>query len=197
MSGTSLFKLSEQCKSILGKGSYQELIEAVKQAYSSVVKLQFYENKQDGIAEVDGQFIFTFGKETALTPVLDVLTDKYYITIPSSYLRLPHEMGINQVSFIQGKPFARIGTGSIGMWSNLKAFALGGLQVYAVEGFRMYFPKMTAENKGDILLKMVIALDTSDADAELNISPDMADQIVNMVAQKYSPKEKEISDKLI
>ncbi len=194
----SLFEISEKCKYQLGgEGDFQALISSVIDSYSSIVKLSFYENKNDGVSEVDGEFIFTFGKTTSLTPMLDLQTDEYYIVIPSSYLRLPHEYGINSVAYMQGQSsqFIRVSTGNAGMWSNIKAGILGGRQTYYVEGSRMYFPKMENSQVAGILLKLAVALDTTDIDAPLNISRDVVDQIVNAVVSKFKippPDSKEL-----
>lgn len=184
---TSIFMLAEKAKDILGKGDIQALASACIDAYAVVVKQGWYENKQDGTSEVDGAFVYTFKN---VAPILDLDLDKYYAVIPSSYVRLPHEMGINYVSLManQNKPFMRLNSGSIGMWSNLKSNVLGGHQTYYVEGIRMYFPKMTNVSNGNILLKLSIALDNVDVDETLNIPPDMASMIVDMVVAKYQPK---------
>jgi hypothetical protein len=187
---TSIYEIAEKCKYQLGGGNYQALTSFVIDAYATVVKQSFYENKQDGISEVDGEFIYTFGKTTPLVPTLDLQTDQYYILIPSSYLRLPHEYGINSVSFMKGasSQFVRVSTGSYGMWENIKAGILGGRQTYYVEASRMYFPKMKTSDVGNILLKIAIGLDNVDIDEPLNISRDLVDQIVNIVVVKFAPK---------
>lgn len=187
---TSLYEIAEKCKYQLGSGDFQALISTVIDVYASVVKLAWYENKQDGVSEVDGEFVYTFGKLTQLTPILDLQTDEYYILIPSSYLRLPCEYGINSVAFMKGQSaqFIRISSGNSGMWANIKAGVLGGRQTYYVEGSRMYFPKMKSNEVGDILLKLSVALDTTDVDEPLNISRNTVDQIVNMVVAKFAPK---------
>lgn len=189
MAGTSIYKISEQVKLILGDIDIQAITSFVIDAYSSSVKREFYENKNDGVSEIDGTFLFSFGKETSLTPILELSTDMYFIMIPSSYLRLPHEMGINMVSFAKGqtKEFIRVNSGSVSMWSNLKANLLGGSQTYFVEGARMYFPKMTNTTNGNLLLKLAIALDDVDVDEELSIPRSVVDNIVSMVVMKFRP----------
>jgi len=184
---TSIFMLAEKARDILGKGDIQAIISACVDSYAVVVKQSWYENKQDGINEVDGVFQYTFKN---IVPEVDLDTDFYYIVIPSSYVRLPHEAGINAVSFMkqQDKPFVRINSGSVGIWANLKANIMGGAQTYYVEGIRMYFPKMTSVSNGNILLKLAIALDAVDVEEVLNIPPDMASAIVDMVVAKYQPK---------
>lgn len=192
---TSLYKIAEKCILIVPKVPIQALLSSVVDVYASMAKKEWYENKADGVSEVDGTFIYTFGKSSPLVPEVDTDTDLYYITIPSSYLRLPHEMGINSVSFMkeQNYPFVRIT--STGLWNNLKSNVFK--QTYMVEGNRLYFPKMTSVNKGNILLKMAIALDTADVDQQLNIPPNMVDEIVNIVVAKYQPKEPKTPENLM
>lgn len=192
---TTLYKIAEKCLLIVPKVPIQALLSSVVDVYASAAKREWYENKNDGIAEVDGTFLYTFGKSTPLVPDIDLSTDQYYIVIPSAYLRLPHEMGINSVSFMkeQNYPFVRIT--STGLWNNLKANVFK--QTYMVEGNKIYFPKMTSVNKGNILLKMAIALDTADVDQQLNIPPNMVDEIVNVVVAKYQPKEPKTPENLM
>lgn len=190
---TSLLKIAEQCKFLLGAGEIQPLIASVIDCYSSQVKKEVYENKAEDFGEIDGTFIYTYGKDNSLTPILDLATDMYYIVIPSSYVRLPGEYGINSVSFIKGqtKPFIRVGASSVGMWSNLLASVLGGHQTYFAENTRMYFPKMTNMTNRNIMLKLTVALDNVDVDEPLNIPRSTIDAIVNMVVQKFAPRKPE------
>ena len=184
----SIYSIAEKCKYIAGKGNLQAISSMVIDAYATVVRNSWFENKAVDLNEVDGVFIYTFKN---LVPQLDSDLNYYYIEKPSSAIRLPNELGINQVSFMQGQtsPFARINAGSLGLWSNLKSYALGGLQTYYEEGTRMYFPKMNQSTNGNILLKMAIALDTVDVEEELLIPPDVVDSIVSLVVEKLNPKE--------
>ena len=195
---TSLYKIAEQCRSILGKGSMQELVEYVKQGYGIVAKQQWFEGKQDGTSEINGSFIYSFGRSTPLTPVLDSSTNEYYIVLPSTYLELPHQFGVQQVSFMKGqdKPFVNIGNGGVGLYANLKAFAMGGNELYYIENTKIYFPKMTANNAGDILLKLAVALDEVDVDDNINIAPNIVRMIVDVVVQQLAPKEKVMPENL-
>ncbi len=190
MSGTSVYKIAEQCQYILGAGDTQALTAYVIDAYSTVAKSEWYENRADSCYSVDGAFLYSFGKTTPLTPAIDLSTDQYYIVLPSSFLRLPHEMGVNSVSFLLGQnfQFVPIGAGSLDMWANLKSYIFGGRQPYFVEGNRIYFPKMTNTTNGDILLKLAIALDNVDVDEELDIPRSVVDKIVSMVVAKFQVK---------
>jgi len=186
----TILNIAEQVRSILGRGNLQELIQACKNAYASSVKALWFEGRADGVSEIGGSFIYTFND---VKTAFDENTNQFYITIPSSYIELPHDIGINQVSFknSQDKPFIRFAPASFGLFSGLKSFAMGGNQPFSVEGNRMYFPKMKEEEAivnnepVGILLKLTVALDTIEADEPLNISPLVQDSIVSSVLQKY------------
>jgi hypothetical protein len=196
---TSIYKIAEQCKIILGsRGDMQSIIASCIDVYATQVKASWYENKAADCSEINGTFITTFGKTESLVPTLDVSTDMYYILIPSSYISLPNEMGINMVSYMKGQTneFVRIGAGSLSMWNRLKASELGGRQTYYVEGVKMYFPKMKSVNVADILLKMTVALDVEDVEEDLNIPPNIVDMIVNGVVAKFMPKQEVIPETL-
>lgn len=184
---TSIYKIAEMCAILLGRESnVQALTSFVIDAYSSAVKKEYYENRADGCAEIDGAFIFTFGKKTPLIPALDTITDEYYIDMPSSVLRLPNDMGISWVSFMKDRQdFIRVN----GLWNpTLKANAGWNRQTYRTEESRMYFPKMNSNGVGNILLKLAVALDTTDIDEEINIPRSMIDGIVASVVAQFAPK---------
>ena len=184
---SSLYILAEKAKDILGFGDIQALVSSAIDCYATVVKKEWYEGKQDGTSEISGAFVYTF---KGLTPVKDTDVNMYYINVPSSYINLPHEMGINSVSSMlyQDSPFTRIGSGSNGMWKNLKSSGFGGSQPYYTESSRIYFPKMTSLNAGDILLKLALSLQTVDPEEELNIAPNIGSMIVDMLVAKYKDK---------
>ncbi len=186
---TSLFKLSEQVKARIGKGEDQEIIEAVRQSFSTSVKLMWYEGKKNEMAEFDGAFVYTFkGTGSGIVPVLDTDTNQYYIDMPSNYLALPHEVGV-QVSYMlsQDDPFVRIPSGSLGIYSGSKV-AEADDKWYIIEGKKMYFPRMKINEVGGILLKLPVGIDTIDDDDDLNIPLNIQDQIVEMAVQKFMPK---------
>jgi len=97
--GVSLYRVAEQCRMVLEKRvPLQALIPAVVDAYGIIAKKQWYENSAQDTQEIDGSFISTFN---SLTPVLDTDRDLYYLTLPSTYLILPHEIGVVWVSLMQ------------------------------------------------------------------------------------------------
>lgn len=197
----SLYKIAEQVQAITGKGNLQAIIESVKNVYASQCKLSWFENKAEGINEVNGIFVYTFKN---ISPELDCDLNLFYIDVPSSYLNLPNEMGVNQVSFMKGqnRAFVRVGSSSWGMWTNLKSGLLGNNQIYFMEqaisepNSKIYFPNMDENNKGNILLKLTVAVDTTDVEAEINIPPNIVDNIVNAIIVKYASKVDPVPDNL-
>lgn len=186
----SLYSIAEQCRLVLGKRvSIQALMPAVKNAYAQVAKKQWYENTVQDSTELNGSFIYTFN---SINPILDCDRDMYYIVIPSSYLELPHQIGINWVSFMKDKlSFAMVS--NWGIFSGLRSAVMGGREVYEVEGNRMWFPKMTSANTGPILLRLAIALDAVEAEEELNIAPNIVKDIIDMVVAPYMQKQDPIT----
>ncbi len=180
----SLYKISEQCIRLLGKGEPQEIIELVKEAYAYVAKINFFENKAADDGSVDGAFVYTFKDQM---PVFDDSLDLWYIPFPSTYLALPHSFGIKQVSKMKGqnKPFVILKNGTNGILFGLKANVMGGNDTCYPENSRLYLP---TSKDCPILLKLAIALDQIDVYEDLNIAPNIASAIIDLVVAKYAPK---------
>jgi hypothetical protein len=188
---TSLYKIAEQISFELGGGhDLQAIIAFVIDSYSSLVRLEFFQNKQDGTNEVQGQYIYLFGKSTPLTPIKDTVTDEYYIELPSSTLSLPHEMGIVRVSDLKcDDEFIRVNR----LWNkHLKANQGWGKQVYIPEETRICFPKMKDSNTCDIKLALAVALDNVDVDQELNIPRSIIEGITLSVASRFKPQPTQV-----
>lgn len=186
---TSIYAISEQCRLVLEKRvSIQALIPAVKNSYAQVAKKYWYEGTQADDQNLDGSFLYTFN---SIAPILDCDRDMYYIVMPSSYLVLPHEIGVNWVSYMKDRTsFVR--TQNWGIFSQLQSAVMGGRQVYEIEGNRMWFPKMTSNSVGPILLKLAIALDAIEPEDELNIAPNVVKEIIDMVVAPYMVKQNPI-----
>jgi hypothetical protein len=192
----SLYKIAEEARLILGtdKADIQSIIATTIECYASAVAKEWYQAKAEGVSEVSGIFLVPFKN---IVPVLDNDNCMYYITNPSSYVNLPCEYGINFVGYEKEKKgFVRINAGSLGMFASIKAGILGGGQTYYVEGTRTYFPKMTNLTNGNIMVRYTIAFDSMDVDADLNIPPNVASNIVDMVIAKYAQKTPVIPEKL-
>ena len=190
---TSLYKIAEQCKSLIGKGNYQEYITAVSQAFATVVKQEFFNGKQDGISEINGAFIFSF---SGVAVSLDATRNKYYATLPASYINLPHDYGVVSISTIEGEesPFVKIAAGQMGLFVGIDAEGFQGQQPYYIEGdpnqgARIWLPKLKASDDVDeLLVKLSLSLDGVDVDTSLALSPELQQQVVMMVVNQYAPQ---------
>lgn len=183
---TNIYKLAEQIKLVLGKGEIQEYASVVRQQLGIVVKNNFYQGKNDGISEIDGQFLYPFNN---LTPIMDEDNGEYYIEIPSAYLSLPHEAGINSVSLQKSSkiPIIRITSGYQGILSGTMSEGMEGFKTYYVIANRIYFPDM--DDVADIRLVLGVAFDTIDDEDDLNISPDLQAIIINTAVQQFMPQQ--------
>jgi hypothetical protein len=183
---TSLYSIAEQCRLITdNRVSIQALTTSVKNAYAQIAKKYWFEGTQFDDQNLDGSFLYTFN---SVVPILDCDRDMYYIVMPSSYLVLPHEIGINWVSYMKDRTsFVRVQ--NWGIFSQLQSAVMGGREAYDIEGNKMWFPKMTSDNTGPILLKLAIALDAVEPEEELNIAPNIVQEIIMLVVSPYMQTE--------
>ena len=186
----SIYKIAEKAHVILEKRvSIQILVSACIDAYGHVAKAIWFENTQFDERVIDGSFLYTFKD---IEPIYDEDRNLYYIILPSSYLILPNETGINWVSTMKDR-LSWVKVQNWGMFANLKASLMGGRQVYEIEGNRMWFPKMTRQNNTcPLLLKLAIAYDAIDPYEQLNIGPNIVNDIIGIVTKPYMNKENPI-----
>lgn len=190
----SLYNISEQCVARLGstKAEYQALIAAIKSAYGYLTIKEWYLAKQEGVSEITGG---AFYEITGISPQLDGVKNQYFIDIPSTYISLPHNMGVNFVGY-PNSPFVLMGTGLSNLFSGLLADALGNNLRAEIVGDKIYFPKMEKNQVGDIMLRLAVAF-SEDPDENLNISPNMVNDIINLVVAQFMPTPKAMPDTLI
>ncbi len=98
-------------------------------------------------------------------------------------------MGIAQVSSMKSQfiNFVRVNPNFISQSFNLKIGGLLGHKGYWAENNKLFFVNMDKINSNDnVLIKMVVALDNIDPyEDELGIPPEIAEQIVQTVFEKY------------
>jgi hypothetical protein len=190
--GVSLYRIAEECRLVLGDrvSSVQALIPSVIEAYAYVAKKAWFEQTSFDEMQIDGSLINVFENQI---PKYDKGRDIYYLTIPSTYLMLPHQMGINWVGTMKDKE-SWILVKNWGMFSGLKASLMGGRKVYQIEGNKMLFPKMTDQDcEYPLILKLAIAYDTISPYEQINIAPNLIVDIKNIVTAPLLSKEDPIS----
>ncbi len=193
----SIFNISEQVISVIGrdKAEPQALIQAIKNCYGSVILKMWYASKMEGSSELPGSSLYTFN---GLTPELDPTINQYAIILPSTYVEIQNEMGLNYVGFAhsQDRPFVRFAPGMQGLFAGLKSSVMGGNKTFEVNGNKIYFPNMKKIEVADIMLKLSVGF-SDDPDEELNISGNVVDEIVAMVVQRFAPSPVAHPDTLI
>lgn len=199
---TTKYKLGEQAQRVLAGGyvgdqdqiAIQELMITVEQEFASAVKMNWYQNKNmDGVSEVNGAFIYSFED---IPVALNSATNKYYATLPASYIDLPHELGLHHISKMQSQeiPFVRLPNGYGGLLYGLPSVSMEGMDTYFVENNIVVLPTLSnLDTSVTLLMKLAVSLDGIEEDTPINVPPDIQKMIVDGVVKRYM-LEKQISD---
>ena len=146
---TSINIISEQIIRILAGGDrniddfeidIREVELMVSQAVNYFVKQNLFQNISQGQHNVDGQYIATF-KNVKINFDLD--TELSYITLPSSYISLPYDRGIHQISLMkdQFNVFIPIRNGAVAVFKNSPAGRLENKVGFWPEQGLVYFTR--------------------------------------------------------
>lgn len=206
---TSKKKIAEQALMIISGGMptrdsaihIQEILIAVEQAFATVVKGSWFQNKNEGISELNGTYVYTFKNQLILK---DDDLNQWYTDLPASYIDLPHEIGIQTVAFMpiprtntqpvsqgsQDDAIVRVPNGFLSLTRDLEVAGLSGRIGYYVEGTRIYYVNMNTSNYGSkVMIKLNVSLDGIDEDELINIPPEIQKQIVDMVVERYMTEQ--------
>jgi hypothetical protein len=191
----TLYNIATQVQRLTNKGSWQEILQSVRNNYAFVVKGIWFENKKMDVGTIDGGFIISFPDQQ---PIKDIITNKYYVNISSTYLQLPQESGIVSVSYMSEPDtnFVLTNSGTVGRLSRIKAGVVGGRQLYYTDNMKMVFPRMTNTTSLPIMLRLAVAVDTIDVDEQINISPNIQAQIIQLVVQQFTTSVQPINENI-
>lgn len=122
----------------------------------------------------------------------DVDMKEYYVDIPSSYLSLPNNKGIHQVSGMKNskQPFIISSNGSIGIYDGLPAsFLENRIECYP-EGLKLYFNcDIRKHGVTKVLLKIVIGTPSElSLDDPIPLSPSEEKETVDLTASFFANK---------
>lgn len=187
---TSQRKIAEQIARRLKKYSDEsdiderELILAVHQALSSLVRARYFYGKQDETAEVDGSLIYTIHNNTVH---FDADADMYYIETPSSAISLPFGVDIRRVGIKKGRSYIEVPNGFMDMHYNLESSTLGGNIGFYREGRNLFFVNMDNSNKPEKLsVTLILPFGSLDEDDDMSLPSDMVDEVIENVFLKYA-----------
>lgn len=195
---STLRKLSHQVIRVLSGGDksrdsqldVREVSLYVGQTIETLVKEDIISEikKVNGRTTIDGLKIPSnyIARFKNLTVIEDADMKEYYTDIPSSYIALPNNKGIHQVSGMKNskQPFIVSSNGSIGIYDGLPAsFLEGRIECYA-EGLRLYY-NCDIRKRGikKVLLKIVMGTPSDlTLDDPIPLSPSEEKEVVDTTA---------------
>ena len=208
-------KLAEQALRIIQGGAIRddseidirEIMMNIEQERDKLVKQEIFESLQIagtyGATSVNGSFVTSY--------VLDVETDNIkdmkFSKLPVTPISLPNDLGVVQASFVQDqyKPFMRMSTGHLGLYSGMPSEAALGRVGYFVEnslqfsqessqGTKIFYNKGMKNCNKKVLVKIVTVSEDIDPDDIFPITPDMQSLIIRNVVELYSIMRNATSD---
>ncbi len=205
MGFTTKYLIAESAGRLLKAGNYgpnegitqQDLILAVHRAFGTVVKAEYFQGKNDGVAEMPGTFVYSFKNQPVL---FDNDLQLYYSVIPSSYISLPHEAGITfvgtmqtgNVNSSQSEPMVRVFNNFTALARGLAVENLQTRKGFYVEGTNIYYIGMSSDQAAlNVLMKLAVSLEGIDEDTQINIPPEMQASIIQIVVAQYMPETKQ------
>lgn len=198
------YLIAEQAQRILNGGAtttdtevrLEELVIFVDQAYAAYIKNAYWENRNDGENYVNGNFVFYFSEDVKF----DSKKNRYYISIPSSFVSLPNGMGIYSVTPNGDDDdfFVPINLQVQAMSSGLNISFVNKRKSYYVQGNNLYICNIAPDFSLTKLNVGLVGGIQGDQDIDYNLSMDIQQQLVSMVVEMYSlqaqaPKD-EVSD---
>lgn len=190
---TSKYRLAEQSQRLILGGNptddrevtTTELMLYVEQCLGQLVKLNYFQNKQEGESTVNGDFIYSF-EDVGVKQ--DEAKSLFYSELPATSMALPHDMGVYGISCMkdQRNAFVRVPNGFMSLYNGLASSNLEGRQGYFLENKRVYYPNMdVADNIKGVLMKLVVPLGGIEPDEEINIPLDFQHDIVNKTTELF------------
>ncbi len=186
---TSQAKIAEQISLRLRENNSdasiddRELMEAVHQNLSNLIRNQLYETKGQEVQEVDGSLYY---------PIYDIPVEKnprgrYYIKIPSSSISLPFGVDIKRVGTDDGMGFIPTQNGFNDLYKGLAASTLENQIGYFKSGINIMFVNMDASNNPKrVNIDMVVPFGALDEDDEINIPKDMEAKVIEVVFMLFA-----------
>ena len=200
MERDSRFVIAEQAQRIINWGTptpdtevrIEELLIYVDQSFSKMIKASYFENRQDGIRDVNGAFLYSFIVDVAEDKMRGMLKAK----IPSAYVNLPLGTGIYQVSQVNDmfNTIIPVNVSFLALSRGLKVGSMEGRQGYFVENTSMFFVNIKpSDNVNKVLIKLAGGIQ-GELDPEVEIPVDMQADLVGFTVQMYMQQRQAIKD---
>lgn len=136
--------LSEEIIRILSRGDQTKdsqyddraVAEMIKDVSAQICIEKYFQNKKQGINQVDSHFIYVI---PAATIANDATYGKNYVDIGAEYVSLPRQEGIQRVIFDDGDEAIPLPHNSLSLISALPSGSMDTEWTYEVVGNRIYF----------------------------------------------------------
>lgn len=199
---TNKSKIAEKALRLLGKYTDDtdiklgELELRVHDKLASSIKKRHLESKNVDVEEVPEGTVFTF---TGLS-VKEDETGRFYTELPSTSIDLLYGQGIRQVGgFTEEKGetynFRRVPLGFDDIYEGLDGSELQGRIGYEMSNDRLYYTNMERKFK-NVFIKMVSPLDGLGSRDDINIPPDLQDEVIQLVVKEFTPNAQQPTDEM-
>jgi len=208
-------KLAEQALRIIQGGAIRddaeidirEIMMNIEQERDKLVQQEIFQSLQIsggyGATSINGAFVTSY----VLNVETDNIKDMKFSKLPVTPISLPSDMGVVQVSFVQDqyKPFMRVSTGQLGLYSGMPSEnALGRVGFFienslefsqeSFQGTKIFYNKGMKNCNKEVLVKIVTVSEDIASDDIFPITPEMQSTIVRNVVELYSIMRNAISD---
>jgi len=183
--------VAEQAQRILNGGTptadneatIEELVLYVDQCFGKLIKQNYFENKIEGDAVINGSFIYSFVEDVKT----DAVRDKYYVNLSSTYVNLPNNVGIFSVSPTKDEfnTYVPINVQNIPLAYGLDVAQLEGRKGYYIEATRLYLYNIKTTDCPEKLLVKLVGGIQDNLDPNVDMPLDMQAELVNLVVQTY------------
>ena len=133
---------------------YREVLAVVQSVYAELMSKKATADEKTGITNVDGKTILAIGNQV---PALDTSRNEYKVVIEQSWITLPYNHGLFQISDQknQSKVYIPIPNGARGLMAGLSVDCLELNAGYYVEGNSIFFHNGTKVAGSKLLIKII------------------------------------------
>lgn len=161
----------------------EELLIYVDQCFGKLMTRNYFEQKTEGDTVINGAFIYSFVEDV----LHDVIRDKFYIYLPSTYVNLPSNVGVYSVSPVKDEfnTCVPVPTNFLALANNLEVLGLEGRMGYYIEANKLFlFNTEHCPAPENLLVKLVGGIqDTLSPDVDMPL--DLQAELVTMVVELY------------
>lgn len=194
--------IAEQARNILTGGSptrdtnfeMQDLVQYARELLADIVKANLFQNKQDGLSDIDGSFIFTFNN----IPVqFDSGNGLFFSEVPSTYVALPNEAGIDSISLPQGQTrnFIKVQRNFLTLSNGLLINDLEGNYGYWSEGKYVYYVVNRLPVPKKVTMKLAAGMDGIEDTTQILLPLDAQLGLVDKIVARFQTELQIPADK--